>query len=292
MRARRLRRLLRSRWQRNQAPSLPAAPPDDPIVSGSTVLFPGEHHRQDFAYLIALRRNRNIRLLFLFYDLLHVLDDDDPRLQDPLAADLPQTDFMVREASLLLAISQFSASELRRHLARRGVLGPPIATIRLAGEIPSSAQPATAVRGLATREFVLTVGDVVHRKNHVLLVDVWRSWIERGEPPSLVIVGRIDEEGEDLIQSVLRDPMLRRRILFLANIDDSALVWLYPELPLHGLSVTAGRLRVAGCRKPRLRQGLRRIDRRIDPGSRPGRRDRTDPGPSQRVAGDGAPALE
>jgi glycosyltransferase involved in cell wall biosynthesis len=225
--ARSLRRRARTLWQRPSIEAAPAQAPEDPFVPGGILLLAGEHDRQDFARLMTLKRTKQLSLVFLFYDLLHVLDDDDPRLADPLVADLPQTDFMVREASLILPISHFSAATLRRHLERRGVPGPPIVPVRLAGELPAR-DGGNTVPGLQPGAFVLCVGDVVHRKNHALLVEVWRRGAERdGAPPPLVIVGRIDQEGQALVQSVAHDAALGASIRFLPNADDGTLGWLY-----------------------------------------------------------------
>jgi hypothetical protein len=54
----------------------------------------------DFGYLVGLKQTRHLAFVFLFYDLLRVLEDDDPRLRFGAPNELPQTDFMVREAAL------------------------------------------------------------------------------------------------------------------------------------------------------------------------------------------------
>ncbi len=199
-------------------------PPDgapDPFADGDQLLLSGEHSRHDFAGLLARKRAKRLGLAFVMFDLLHVLPDGDARLADPDATDLPQTDFIAREADIVLPISRFSAAEFRAHLARRGVPGPPIHPIRLAGAIPSfGGRPMAVAPG-----FVLCVGDVVARKNHALLVRVWAA-LGQAAPP-LLIVGRIDLEGNALVDQVRRDPALRPRIRFLPNLDDDALVWLY-----------------------------------------------------------------
>ena len=104
---------------------------------------------------------------------------------------------------------------------------PPIVTVRLANRLLRSGS-SRAVYGLTAGAFVLSVGDVVLRKNHALLVRVWRLLDRRGvQLPKLVIAGRNDPEGADLVGSVRADPDWRDRILFLANVDDEALGWLY-----------------------------------------------------------------
>ena len=222
LRARALRRRLRVPG-RALPPAPPPSAPIDPFVPGAALLFLGEHDRHDFARLVALKREKRLRLAFVFYDLLRVLDDHDPRLRDPAATNLPQTDFIVREAALVLPISRFSADELRRYCARRLTPGPLVAPIRLAGAVPAGAgQP---VAGLAPGGFVLSVGDVVHRKNHTLLAEVWTRLGEAA--PLLVIAGRVDREGDALAARVRRDPLLRRRLRILPDVGDEALIWLY-----------------------------------------------------------------
>ncbi len=196
--------------------------PANPFAPGDTLLLSGEHSRHDLPRLAALKREKRLRLAFVLFDLLQVLEDDDPRLNDP-GADLPQTDFMVREADLILPISRFSEAELRRHLARRALPGPPIVPIRLAGALTGSGQ-GRAVPGLEPNRFVLCVGDVVARKNHALLARLWRRL---PDAPDLAIVGRIDMEANALVDAVRADPALRHRIRFLPNLDDDALRWLY-----------------------------------------------------------------
>jgi glycosyltransferase involved in cell wall biosynthesis len=76
--------------------------------------------------------------------------------------------------------------------------------------------------------FVLSVGDVVHRKNHRLFVQVWAALAASGAfVPTLVIVGRIDLEGNALVRSVGQHPRLRSLIRFMPNANDAALLCLY-----------------------------------------------------------------
>jgi glycosyltransferase involved in cell wall biosynthesis len=198
------------------------------FASGDTVFFPGEHSRHDFAHLAELKKTANLAFVFLFYDLLTVLEDHDPRLRLGPPDALPQTDFMVREATLFLSISRFSGDILQSHLIRRGAPIRPIEPIRLAGHRIAVSDPASPVPDLVPGGFVLSVGDVVHRKNHKLLVQVWSELVASGGfVPTLVIVGRIDLEGNALVRTIRQDPSLRGSIRFLPNVNDAVLLWLY-----------------------------------------------------------------
>jgi glycosyltransferase involved in cell wall biosynthesis len=205
-----------------------SVPADVPFADGDTLLLPSEHDRHDFACLTRLKRTRHLKLAFVFYDLLRVLNDDDPKLAALDPTGLPQTEFMVREADLLLPISHYSARILREHLRRRGASSVPVEPIRLAADMLPAANPPEPIAGLVPGGFVLSVGDVVHRKNHKLLVQVWSTLIANGIPvPTLAIVGRIDMEGNAIVRSVRRDPRLSDIVRFLPNVSDAALLWLY-----------------------------------------------------------------
>lgn len=216
----RLRHARLAQWRR--------CPPDDPLAGATALLIPAELQRHDFRTLRDLRRQRGIRVAFVFYDLLDVLPDGDPRLADLDAVDVPGTDFMVREGALLLAISRFSADALTAHLGRRGVTGPPVRVIRLAGGLAPGRRLA-AVPGLAPGGFVAMIGDVVARKNHALIISVWRQLRAAGvrDVPTLVVAGRVAPDQSALVRAVEADPALAPHVRFLPNVGDDGLAWLY-----------------------------------------------------------------
>jgi glycosyltransferase involved in cell wall biosynthesis len=229
-----LRRHIRDPWRayfrkrRIETALVPEAP-DFLLRRGDTLLVPGELQRHDFDVLAHLKHGIGVKLTFVFYDLLGVLPNDDPRLQDPTAFDIPSSDFMVREADAVLSISDHSKRALLAHYETRGQPAPPIEVFRLGHTARTGQAQQQAVPDLEADRFVLTVGDVVPRKNHQLLVSVWRTLVadpSRSVLP-LVIVGRIGPEGADLARRVAEEPALRDKIRFLSNCDDGTLGWLY-----------------------------------------------------------------
>jgi glycosyltransferase involved in cell wall biosynthesis len=224
-----VRHNIRDRLRRRRIES--AVGNDEPplFAPNSTLLIPGELQRQDFAVLMRLKRQLALRLAFVFYDLLGVLPPDDPRLQNPAAYDLPSSDFMVREADLVLAISEHSRRILLDHIAARGGAGPRVEVIRLGHLVRTGTPGGDAPVGLRAGEFVLTVGDVVARKNHALLIKVWRQLLRRcpAAVKPLVIVGRVTEEGVWLTDQIAADAVLGQYVRVLSNADDGQLEWLY-----------------------------------------------------------------
>ena len=214
------------RTRREAIQKVTASP--DIFEPGSVLLLPGELQRHDFSHLMTLRRRLNLQLAFVFYDLLDTLSNDDPRASDRNAVNIPGSEFVIREASLILPISNHSGNQLRKHASTRGVTLPPVQTIRLGHQIAGAA-PVENVAGLTPREIVLTVGDVTGRKNHRLLVEIWATLMrERGTPPiPLVVAGRIDIDGLPLVEASKTDPATTIAVKFLSEIDDAQLNWLY-----------------------------------------------------------------
>lgn len=204
----------------------PAAAEQSIFEPGSILLLCGELQRQDFRLLMALRRRSDLRLAFVFYDLLGTLAPDDPRRADADAFDLPSTDFMLREGSLLLAISRYSAGVLQAHVAGLGGRSPPVKVFRLGHDVAAPVRAEAAPPDLSPREFVLAVGDVTARKNHAMLAEVWRQLPQRiGRMPiPLIVAGRINRDDADLARAIqAASPQVR----ILPNADDETLAWLY-----------------------------------------------------------------
>ncbi|MET3814695.1 glycosyltransferase [Pantoea sp. UYEF8] len=78
-------------------------------------------------------------------------------------------------------------------------------------------------------KFVLFVSTIDVRKNHSLLLMLWKGLIsEYGDAvPKLVLVGSIGWRGQEAINILNDDPALKEKVLMLHGIKDSALDWLY-----------------------------------------------------------------
>lgn len=79
------------------------------------------------------------------------------------------------------------------------------------------------------RDFVLYVSSIDIRKNHRLLIDVWRRLAQqRGRrTPDLVLVGRPYWRGDEVMLSVAAEHELQAHVHFLTDVDDDELDWFY-----------------------------------------------------------------
>lgn len=78
------------------------------------------------------------------------------------------------------------------------------------------------------RAFALVAGPVARRGNLSLLTRTWARFAAEGICPDLhlVIAGGIEEGGEELADSIARDPRIARRV-HLLDVDGPDLAWLY-----------------------------------------------------------------
>jgi glycosyltransferase involved in cell wall biosynthesis len=79
------------------------------------------------------------------------------------------------------------------------------------------------------KDYVLTVGTIEGRKNHLLLINIWLSLSRKygGQIPALVIVGRWGWHTDELKNKLKNINYLDGKIIVIGNISDQHLTWLY-----------------------------------------------------------------
>lgn len=143
---------------------------------------------------------------------------------------------MVDCADSFLAYSDCTIRDLTAYLATQGEHLKPIQKFRL-GDIRSDEaelgddllERSETCASLLDQDFVIYVSSLDLRKNHILLINVWRRLVQqRGErAPQLLLVGRNMWRGEQIMELVAGEPQLARKVKFLQNVDDEELHWLY-----------------------------------------------------------------
>lgn len=135
-------------------------------------------------------------------------------------------------ADLVLAISQHGRADLQRFCEFTGSPCPPIEVVRLGdhtglGAVEDEERPGSELVG--DQPFVLAVGTIEVRKNHLLLYQVWAQLAEElgDELPRLVFAGSPGWLAGDMAYLVRTDPRTRDRIVFLQDVNDRQMRWLY-----------------------------------------------------------------
>lgn len=121
----------------------------------------------------------------------------------------------------VVANSRATLDALARFAATAGLVMPPAVVAPLA---PAALPPPAPRRPLAGPYFVM-LGTIEPRKNHSLLLQVWRALVERlgAQAPRLVLIGQRGWECDHVYQLLQRCPALAGSVLTLPACSDAEL---------------------------------------------------------------------
>jgi glycosyltransferase involved in cell wall biosynthesis len=180
-------------------------------------------------HIAAAKRRHGIRFSMLIYDLIPI--ENEAVVEQRHVAQLRN---WLREAmpvaDVVLTISRHSRDALLALAAADGRPLPPVEVVELGAGL--SARPAAASRGMPRipQPYVLFVSTIEIRKNHRLLVRVWRRLMERhgaGAVPVLVFAGQIGWLVDDLLAELAASDHLGGKIVLLPGLSDAELRQAY-----------------------------------------------------------------
>jgi glycosyltransferase involved in cell wall biosynthesis len=194
-------------------------------IKGHTlVVLVGLWDSQDYIDgLIALSRENE--LVHVVYDMIplvvkgYVVDFMPPIFENYFYNVLPV-------CKGVMAISRSSANDTFNILKKRNLVVPKIYSFTLGDDIVRAKKDIkpSGING----DFMLSVGTVEARKNHLLLYYAYKSLLQQGvDLPLLVIVGRKGWLTKDLCYILEHDDDVRGKIVVKETITDAELSWLY-----------------------------------------------------------------
>ena len=208
--------------------------PRDVIVSvGSTWVV-----RNFSRHIARLKRNHEVHFVQLVHDIIPILHPNwTPWFGRAFTRWLKN---VASVSDVLFTISESSRTDLEAFAAAEGLALPPVQIIRLGTGFPSGSRttrptppsaPTVVVRSLPER-FVLCVSTLETRKNHELLLTVWRNLIASHgaeKIPHLVLVGRVSYFVLDTrsIRAKLLDHRFNQRIIAAGHLKDGELGEVY-----------------------------------------------------------------
>lgn len=180
-----------------------------------------------------IKRRDGVRTAALLYDIVPVVT---PHL---FGGTIPAQGFVrwlvdtLWAADFLWTISEHSRRDLLAFMEQAMLPARPVEVIRL-GEHPfdtdATRLASPAVRRLCEQPFILTVGSIQGRKNHLLLYHAWRQLLRRHGParvPKLVIAGAPGGMATETVVLMEHDPLTRSSIHILREASDADLAALY-----------------------------------------------------------------
>ncbi|KQX44809.1 MULTISPECIES: glycosyltransferase family 4 protein [unclassified Ensifer] len=132
----------------------------------------------------------------------------------------------------ILTNSEFVKGEVESFIATRLNLSLPVRAVQLPTELPATEAVTSAPASLAEledQEFILCVGTIEIRKNHLYLMNIWKNLSLEGriKLPKLVFVGKWGWNVEPLKEEITRTEATKKWLRIYNNVTDNELNYLY-----------------------------------------------------------------
>ena len=167
---------------------------------------------------------RDVRAAFFVHDIIPITH---PEYGRPGEAErhAERMRTIGRHAAAILANSADTAARTGAYLAQGGYRPPPMAVGHLGVE---PAFGRAGPRLACARPSFVVCGTLEPRKNHLLLLQVWRALAERLGPatPRLVLVGRRGWEAENIIDMLERCAAIREHVVEVSGLSTHGLAAL------------------------------------------------------------------
>lgn len=210
-----------------------AGRPVRPGRSDITVAAQFDWAHTDIRAIHRSKQRLGFRHLVLCYDIIPIVHPEwyfahDVRLfENYYRGALATADAMVVNAHR-------TAIDLQMFCQQAGIEQPPTTVVPLGADPPKPVDAATHLpETLATNRYALYVSTIEPRKNHALLLRVWKRLLAEGIPQRhqfrLVFVGRPGWKMDEFIPSIRNDATLENTIQILHGIDDRLLARLYHD---------------------------------------------------------------
>jgi glycosyltransferase involved in cell wall biosynthesis len=126
----------------------------------------------------------------------------------------------------LIANSEATDTALRQYAKAAGLSVPPL----IVAPLGTHALPPSQCACPHPHPYFLMLGTIEPRKNHLMMLHIWRQMIEAGLPdiPTLIIVGQRGWECEQVVDLLERCPGLKVKVIERGGCDDDELAtWLH-----------------------------------------------------------------
>lgn len=177
------------------------------------------HHLDDPAKVGAILRAEGARFVTLAHDVIPLSHPEYARPQGA-AEHLKRVRTMDRYADGIIGNSQATLDALAPHMTR-GYEGRVIRVAHFGADAPDIF--SARAEDLPTRPYFVYISTIEPRKNHLLLLTVWRRLIEEmgDAAPMLVLIGRRGWENENVVDILERGEILRGHVIEAGEVSDN-----------------------------------------------------------------------
>jgi len=189
-------------------------------------LLVSHHHLEKPAILARLKARSPARFICLIHDLIPI---EYPEYAKPGQAEnhRRRIETAIRFADALIVNSGVTRDALLPYLEHAG-LASPVLVAPLGLDLPAQPAGASDPGPPLDRPYFVYVGTIEARKNHLLLLNLWRQLATElgASVPLLVLIGQRGWEAENVVDMLDRCPALRGVVIEHNSLPDSDMVRL------------------------------------------------------------------
>lgn len=212
-------------WRVSPLATAPMRPGDVLVSLGAS------WNRGDFPAVIGGQlRAIGVRMAFLLHDIIPLSRPEFAHNPSHVAHFRGWLHQMLEVSDLVVTSSHYSRTELLGYCRRSGWDEPRLEVVPFGAGFHSSGVDYALARRLAHEPYVLCVSTIEVRKNHALLVEVWRRLIERhgaDKVPLLVLVGEVGWGVGEFMREFRATGGLGGKIVIRSQVVDAALQEAY-----------------------------------------------------------------
>lgn len=180
------------------------------------------HHLHRTARMRAIIAQENARFICLVHDLIPI---EFPEYARPGGKALHEVRManVAELADAVIVNSAATGASLSRWIAARGTAAPPVHVALLGTEMLPYAAPFEREDH---KPYFVCLGTIEPRKNHLLLLHLWRHMAQTMQPcdvPQLIVIGRRGWENEQIIDLLERCSVLKPFVTELNGCGDEQL---------------------------------------------------------------------
>ena len=194
------------------------------VPRGALLFNTGHSGLDDPGYADAVRRF-GLRPVYFVHDLIPVTHPEYCREGEARRHER-RLRTMLTTGSGLIANSAATVTELYQYAKAAEQAAPPL----IVAAIGALALPAPQQPSPHQQPYFVMLGTIEPRKNHLMMLHLWRQMIESGIPdiPTLVIIGQRGWECEQVLDLLERSPGLKTKVIERGGCDDDELsTWLH-----------------------------------------------------------------
>lgn len=196
------------------------------IPDGAIYLNIAQHAMERGDFFAWLDQRKDLFCVFFLHDLLPL---DYPEFWWKKHDELfdRRINTMAAHADALITSSKDVKERAKIEMARRGKPNIPIFAYPLPSPLEFSTHPKPVRNELEEKPFFIIIGTIEPRKNHSLLLNIWRELaVKGGFVPKLVIVGKRGWKNEQAVGLLERCPEIQPYVLEISGLSNAGLIEL------------------------------------------------------------------